>query len=89
MFLERDLTGKYLSKDIERSQPSTKRQGRAYNGSIRSLAKSVSVPAILEEGIGFIGFLYLQCFIFTVSRSHKFILSFGKLSIFIRLLTSL
>ncbi|KAL2723893.1 uncharacterized protein V1478_008406 [Vespula squamosa] len=51
VFLGRDLTGKYLSKDIERSQPSTTSQGRAYNGSSRILAKSVSVPAILEEGL--------------------------------------
>lgn len=62
VFLSRDLTGKYLSKDIEKSQPSTTRQGRAYNGGSRILAKSVSVPAILEEGIGSIGFFFFYIY---------------------------
>ncbi|KAI4499569.1 hypothetical protein M0802_005465 [Mischocyttarus mexicanus] len=52
IFLARDLTGKYSSsKDIERSQISSTRLARTYNGSSRLLAKSASVPAILDEGL--------------------------------------
>ncbi|XP_014598414.1 PREDICTED: uncharacterized protein LOC106783919 [Polistes canadensis] len=50
VFFARDLTGKN-SKDIERTQISSTRLARTYNGSSRLLAKSASVPAILDEGL--------------------------------------
>ncbi|XP_015176015.1 PREDICTED: uncharacterized protein LOC107066170 isoform X3 [Polistes dominula] len=51
IFFARDLIGKNSSKDIDRTQISNTRLPRSYNGSSRLLAKSASVPAILDEGL--------------------------------------